>query len=115
MRLGIVGSRRWSDFLSFGAQMPSLDEYDTIVSGGQLGVDKMAERLAAVLGKEFICYPKLRKDGDARAQAHARNQRIVDASDALIAFPGPHSTGTWDTVRRAREKGIPIIMRKAEN
>lgn len=44
-----------------------------------------------------------------------RNQRIVDLSDRLIAFPQypedhpqSHRSGSWQTVRMARRKGIPV-------
>lgn len=42
-----------------------------------------------------------------------RNQRIVDISIDLTAFPRTHReerSGTWSTVWRARKKGIPIII-----
>lgn len=44
-----------------------------------------------------------------------RNQSIVMMSDLLIALPpGPEAdwprSGTWQTVRKARRKGIPITI-----
>lgn len=43
-----------------------------------------------------------------------RNQDIVDASDALLATPKEHSevlrSGTWATVRRAREAGLDLVI-----
>jgi predicted Rossmann fold nucleotide-binding protein DprA/Smf involved in DNA uptake len=113
--VGIVGSRHWEDYDAFRAQLPDLSAYDTIVSGGQYGVDDMAERLARDLRKRITVYSADAPDTKSFTQAaHERNQKIVDAADALIAFPGPNSKGTWDTVRRAKEKGIPVFMRKAE-
>lgn len=38
----------------------------------------------------------------------ARNQDVVDASDELCAFRVNNSGGTGDTIRRAKEKGIPV-------
>jgi hypothetical protein len=44
-----------------------------------------------------------------------RNQRIIDLADRLIAFPSypeahPESrrSGTWQTIRMAQRKGIPV-------
>jgi hypothetical protein len=43
-----------------------------------------------------------------------RNQDIVDESDHLLAGPGEmeeeRRSGTWSTIRRARERGIPITI-----
>lgn len=43
-----------------------------------------------------------------------RNQDIIDKSDILIACPAEKKeqlrSGTWSTVRKARKKGIPIIV-----
>lgn len=46
-----------------------------------------------------------------------RNQRIVDISDALTAFPlypehhkDSRRSGTWATIRRAQQKGIPVTI-----
>lgn len=112
--IAIVGSRRWTDYDAFCQAMPDLSAYDTIVSGGAKGVDEMAELLARTLDKRLVVHrPVLDGAETFHEAAHARNQAIVNAADALIAFPGPRSKGTWDTVRRAKEKGIPVFMRKA--
>lgn len=34
-----------------------------------------------------------------------RNRNIVDATDRLVAAPGPNSRGTWYTIRYAESKG----------
>lgn len=43
-----------------------------------------------------------------------RNQDIVDLSDVLIATPGEETeqlrSGTWSTVRKARKKGITVVL-----
>ena len=44
---------------------------------------------------------------------HDRNQRMVDAAepgDHCLAFPDPESRGTWDCVRRARERGLVVFV-----
>lgn len=40
-----------------------------------------------------------------------RNQRMVETKpDIGVAFPTPHSKGTWDTVRRLVAARIPVII-----
>ena len=43
-----------------------------------------------------------------------RNQTMVDNSDMLIAVPETQEeklkSGTWSTVRKARKKGLPIVI-----
>lgn len=110
--VAIVGSRRWKDYDAFCEAMPALGEYDHVISGGAPGVDSLAELLAQALGKAFTKFPPDPKKPFTIA-AHERNQRIVDAADAMIAFPGPRSTGTWDAIRRAKKKGILVVELKA--
>lgn len=115
--VAIIGSRRWSDFDAFCEALPDLAEYGRIVSGGAAGVDTMACMIAGVLKIPCVEFRPRVSAGANHAQftkaAHERNQRIVDAADAMIAFPGPRSRGTWDAIRRARKKGIPVIELKA--
>jgi hypothetical protein len=43
---------------------------------------------------------------------YARNQRIVDDSDLIVAFVAPDRTGgTEDTIRRAKRAGKPVEVR----
>jgi hypothetical protein len=39
-----------------------------------------------------------------------RNQVMIDDADALVAFPCPQSKGTWDAIRKAVKKGIPVVI-----
>ena len=41
---------------------------------------------------------------------YLRNQDIVDVADELLAFQVNGSSGTQDTVDRARRKGIPVMV-----
>ena len=41
---------------------------------------------------------------------YLRNQDVVDAADELLAFQVNASTGTQDTMDRARLKGIPVAV-----
>jgi hypothetical protein len=43
---------------------------------------------------------------------YARNQKIVDDCDLLVAFTERESGGTWDTIKRARKAGKPVKIVK---
>lgn len=74
-----------------------------------LGADTMAQVWAVEHFRPFTAYPARPKRWETFTEAaHRRNQQIVDESDSLIAFPCQHSKGTWDTIRRAKKKGIPV-------
>ena len=103
----IVGSRHWNDYEAFCAHLAGRG-IESVVSGGALGVDSMSEAWAQPpVG--FKSYPPIQlRDETFTDAAHRRNQQIVDAADSLIAFPCQCSKGTWDTIRRAKKKGIPV-------
>lgn len=114
--LAIVGSRYWTDYAAFlEAIHPHAILSATIVSGGAPGVDTMAERFAFEFRKDVVVHnPEARANGlSFTAAAHRRNQLIVDQADRMIAMPGPKSKGTYDAIRRAQKKGIPIVVIEA--
>jgi hypothetical protein len=111
MKVGIVGSRGFSDykFLEYILDrvfkergMPT-----RVVSGGAIGADTFAARYARDHKIPVsVFYP----DWDRGRQAgFDRNQVIVNHSDYLIAFWDGESYGTGDTMGRARRKGIEVI------
>ena len=120
--VAIVGSRHWMDYAAFARTvrelLPSpLFCVERIVSGGATGVDWMAHRFSDAHEKEFIEYPVRRNDFRTFTEAaHARNQQIAADLHAhngvLIALPGPKSKGTYDTIRRCRALGVPVIVRE---
>lgn len=128
MRLGIVGSRNFTDeklmvdvLLDFkfydneSGKMISFFRLDAVVSGGAKGADSIAARLATSSGIEVIEHLPS-KEHDWPAAAFIRNQLIVDDSDMLMAFFGPgepvsvNKSGTMDTVRKAMKKRIPVYL-----
>lgn len=83
-----------------------------IISGKAPGADTLAKQACDVLSVRCTEYPPAAGDEPFAIRAHARNQRIVDESDMLVAVfdRGPRSPGTSDTVRRALAKGIPVYV-----
>ncbi len=65
------------------------------------------ERYEAILlrADNVECLSEHYYDGCMRA----RNQRLVDIADVLIAYAGRDGTGTAQTVRMAKKKDIPIL------
>lgn len=83
---------------------------DEIVVGGAGGVDSAA--LDWAWGHRCATIRNMPADWDkhGRKAGPIRNQEMVDYADACIAIPCPKSKGTWDTVRRAEAKGIPVYV-----
>lgn len=118
MKYGIVGSR--AEKLgkmaktyerAVKAYVRSLPRHFMVVTGGATGVDRWAEEEAVRLGMKTQIFPVDRvglppfglpgsREEFAR-RAHARNQQIVDFSDAIIAFWDGKSPGTRDCLKRA--------------
>ena len=115
MKLAIVGSRSITDIIQLkGAWIQregDLNYYygpvTEIVSGGARGVDTLAKQLAEESGIKFT---EMKPDGWTAAHFYARNQRIVDYVDAMLALWDGRSGGTIDAVKRARAKGIPVWL-----
>ncbi|TJW49205.1 MAG: hypothetical protein E5X65_35105 [Mesorhizobium sp.] len=114
-RYGFVGSRSRQDQNSVFAKVAELPPGSAVVSGGAKGPDKWAEEAARHRGLQTIIHLPEAGHSTTRWAAtekfYARNQKIVDDSDVLIAFVSPdRKGGTEDTIRRARKKGIPVIL-----
>ena len=121
MTFAVVGSR---DITDYDLITRTLSKYNIghIVSGGASGVDSLAIDYAKEKGIPYTehladwddleaqpCVVKYNKRGKPynALAGHNRNQKIVDDADFLIAFTHG-SSGTRDSIGRARKKGIPI-------
>jgi len=106
VRVGIVGSRRRTDRETIEGAVGCLSLGTTVITGTARGPDRWAEQAARERGLEVVVHMPDLSGVRARWQAaerfYARNQRIVDDSDLVIAFVAPDRTGgTKETVRRA--------------
>jgi hypothetical protein len=115
MRVGIVGSREFMDAALVERAVRRLLARDpdvVIVSGGARGADAIAEMIA----RRLCAYPPVIFPADwrrGRGAGLARNQKIVDASDEVVAFWDGKSTGTMDTVRKALTAKKPTFVYSA--
>ena len=111
MRIGVVGSRNGYGISGFVEQVLSdfvTDKLeDVVVSGGCSGVDAEAKRYAQKNGFMYCEFPPMDEFGSRKF--HERNQRIVESSDIILAFPNK-SKGTWDTINLARKAGKRVIV-----
>jgi hypothetical protein len=114
--VAVVGSRRRTDRAAVEACIAALPVGTTVISGGCWGVDTWAADAAVRRGLDVcVLLPNLagvRCRGEAAGRMYARNQRVVDACDRVIAFPSADRTGgTEDTIRRATKAGKPVDLR----
>jgi hypothetical protein len=113
--LAVVGSRTFRDYrLLCNALDDWLAERDTdivkFVSGGAQGADQLGERWARSHDLEcLVLKPNWRPGGVYNPRAGLeRNTDIVARADVVVAFWDGVSTGTRDTIRKARQKGCEV-------
>ena len=114
-RLAIVGSREFTDYERFCLVVDGYHAFEAseIVSGGARGTDTMAERYAFERNIPIKVHVA-EWNVHGKSAGPIRNQKIVDDADEMIAFVNKHSIGTFDSIRRATKKGIPVVMETIE-
>jgi SLOG family YspA-like protein len=101
LKIAIVGSRHFADPDRVVEYVRSLPPRASIITGSASGVDAAATKAAREKGIPVQVMPASFEElGDAGKGA-ARNQRLVDACDVLVAFWDGVSKGTRATVERA--------------
>lgn len=80
-------------------------EHHVIVSGGAGGADTHAKIIALRDGFHYVEVPAHWTGVHKKQAGMARNSIIVDVSDAVIAVWDGRSSGTNDTILKAKEAG----------
>lgn len=116
-RIAVVGSREFSNYKQLSGVLDRVCERgDTIVSGGAIGADSLAQRYTKERGlRILIIYPDNVHDG--RGANFRRNQFIVENADRLYAFYAKgrfQQGGTANTVEWCEKLGIPYTEIEAE-
>jgi len=116
MNVGVVGCR---EFIDYDYLSRILDLFvkrfniTKIISGGARGADKMAVKYAKKKGLSWKEHLPNKKHGFPAA-LFIRNQLIVNDSEMLIAFWDEKSTGTLDSIEKARKKKIKVYIINVE-
>jgi predicted Rossmann fold nucleotide-binding protein DprA/Smf involved in DNA uptake len=108
LKVAIVGSRHFADPAQVVEYVRSLPPRASIITGSASGVDAAAIRAARERGMGVqVMAASFEELADA-SKAAARNQRLVDACDILVAFWDGSSKGTRATVERALDSGKEV-------
>ena len=124
MKLAIVGSRTFDDFMLLNETVYSyfMSEFkpghlEAIISGGAKGADSVAKRWAMINSVDtedfkaveyFEFLPDWESDG--KAAGFIRNKEIVNACDMVLAFWDGKSKGTEHTIKLARLAKKPTFI-----
>lgn len=110
MKVAVIGSRSFSDYLILEKELNEFNEtskISTIISGGAAGADLLAERYATELGIPIqVFIPDWKLHG--KSAGIIRNYSIIENSEYCIAFWDGKSKGTLSSIKFAEKKGIPI-------
>ena len=79
-----------------------------VIHGGCRGVDTLAQDWAFANRIPERIFPADWSRGPAAGAL--RNQRMIDEADALVAVWDGESRGTADAIKRARVKGIRVVV-----
>ena len=108
MKVAIVGSRHFAAPERVADYVKSLPPRASIITGSASGVDAAATKAAREKGVPVqVMAASFEELADAGMSA-ARNQRLVDACDVLVAFWDGASKGTRATVERALDSGKEV-------
>lgn len=124
MKLAIVGSRDYTNFVEFTEKIEQVvgwyfdpcglgsSEYGdlVIISGGAKGTDSLAEQWAK---ENNVPCKVIRPDynvGNTKAAPLLRNTKIAQECEDMIAFWDGESRGTEDVIRKAVKLGKQVTI-----
>ena len=108
MKVAIVGSRHFSEPDRVSDYVNALPQGASIITGSASGVDAAATKAARAKGIPVQVIPASFDELADAAKSAARNQRLIDACDVLVAFWDGSSKGTRHTVDRALDSGKEV-------
>lgn len=110
MRILITGSRDFDNFELMRYILIFFKEKDiTLIHGDCRGADKIAGYIGKSLGFNIEAHPADWNRYGKKA-GPIRNTEMVDSgADLVLAFPIGNSYGTKDCIRKAEQRGIPIV------
>ena len=103
-----MGSRRFSESQRVADYVGSLPPRASIITGSASGVDAAVTRAARAKGIPVQVIAASFDEQSDPSRSAARNQRLIDACDVLVAFWDGTSKGTRATVERALDSGKEV-------
>ena len=113
MKVAIIGSREITqyDFQTILRNIPKI--VDTIISGGAVGVDALAEEFALEQGLNFVkILPDYEEYG--KKAPIMRNLEIVRQADYVLAIWDYKSRGTAHSIACCIRLGVPVRILDAD-
>ena len=107
MIAAVVGSRGFNNYDLLSEELSKYNICE-IVSGGAAGTDKLAERYAAEWEKPIKVFKPDWSTG--RGAGLARNTDIINVAEIIIAFWDGESTGTFDSINKAKKANKHLIV-----
>lgn len=104
MRVAVVGSRDFAALDMVVEYVNSLPNDTVVISGGAVGVDRVAEQTAKKRGLKVVTHPA-NWNLHGKAAGQIRNRIIVDDCDTMVAFWDGISTGTKGSISLASKAG----------
>jgi hypothetical protein len=108
VKVAIVGSRHYSEPDRVSDYVNALPRGASIITGSASGVDAAATKAARAKDIPVQVMPASFDEMADASKAAARNQRLIDACDVLVAFWDGASKGTRNTVERALDSGKEV-------
>lgn len=112
MKVLVCGSRTFSDADLLDRTLAQFDRGTgiTIISGGARGADSMAEDFAYAHKTQKIIH-RAEWDLFGKRAGIIRNQKMIDENpDLVVAFWDGKSSGTADTLKRAKKAKIATLI-----
>lgn len=112
-RVIVTGSRDWVDHWTIYNALKVLPNNTIIVHGAARGADTIANQIAENLLLLREPHPA-NWERYGKAAGHIRNLKMLSLGAQLVlAFPLPHSKGTYDMIQIAQNSGIKVITHHA--
>lgn len=107
MRIAVIGSRTFTDYDYLKDTLRCI-HISEIVSGGDLGADKLAERYAEEKDIQLNIIPHTEHPETTGA---SRTYSIISMAQMVIAFWDGKSPGTADLLKYAQQKGKQTVIK----